>query len=50
MIQAIPFILLGLWILGITTANTIGGVIHIIPVIIAMILVIKFDKGKRICG
>lgn len=50
MTQAITFILLGLWILGITTANTIGGVIHIIPVIIAMILVIKLDKGKRICG
>jgi hypothetical protein len=50
MMRTITFILLGFWILGIITAHTIGGVIHILPVIIAMILVIKLDKGRRICG
>ena len=50
MIHGIAFILLSFWILGIITANTIGGMVHILPVITAMILVIKLDKGKRICG
>jgi len=42
--------LTAIWIVGMLTSYTIGGIIHILPLFSIIILVLNFDNGKRICG
>jgi hypothetical protein len=40
-------ILMGLWLLGLVTANTLGGFIHLLVVVSLAVVLIQFTMGKR---
>lgn len=44
----IAVILIILWLLGIVTSYTLGGVIHILLAIAVIVLLIRFITGKKI--
>jgi hypothetical protein len=44
----IVIILIVLWILGVITKNTLGGVLHILLVIAIIFLLINFIRGRRL--
>ena len=48
MYWTISVILLMLWLLGLVTGYTMGGVIHILPVIANVIVLIQVVQGLRI--
>jgi hypothetical protein len=43
----LAIILMALWLLGIATAYTIGGFIHILLVLAIAVLLIEFTMGHR---
>jgi hypothetical protein len=47
MIWTIIAVLLVLWLLGLATAQTLGGVIHILLVIAVVLLLIRIFSGGR---
>jgi hypothetical protein len=47
MLWTIFVILLVLWLLGMVTAYTIGGFIHILLVIAVIVIVIRLIQGRR---
>jgi len=47
MLWTIFVILLVLWIFGVATSYTIGGFIHILPVIALVVLLISINQGRR---
>jgi len=48
MLMTIAVILLILWILGVVTAYTIGGFIHILLVVAIIMILIRLIKGKKV--
>lgn len=46
MLTTIAIILLILWLLGVITAHTIGGFIHILLVIAIIIVLIRIIRGE----
>lgn len=48
MLWTIAIVLLILWFLGMVTANTIGGFIHILLVIAVISVLIRLIKGRKI--
>ena len=38
---------MALWLLGLVTANTLGGFLHILLVVSIAVLLIQFTMGKR---
>lgn len=48
MLWSIAIVLLILWFLGMVTANTIGGFIHILLVIAVISILIRLIKGRKI--
>lgn len=48
MLWTIAVILIVLWVLGIVTAYTMGGFIHILLVIAIVIVLIRIISGNRI--
>lgn len=44
-IAIIPIIL---WLLGLVTSNTIGGVIHLLLVIAAVVVLVRVIHGRRL--
>ncbi len=48
MLETILVILLVLWILGLVSSYTMGGFIHILLVVAAVVLVIRLMKGRRL--
>jgi Family of unknown function (DUF5670) len=48
MLWTIFVILLVLWALGLVTAYTMGGLIHLLLVIALVVLVIQLIQGRRI--
>jgi hypothetical protein len=48
MLWTICIILLVLWALGMATAYTAGGLIHLLLVVAVVILVIRLFQGRRI--
>lgn len=48
MLETIAIILLILWALGLFTAYSMGGLIHILLVAAIVILLIRLFKGRRI--
>jgi hypothetical protein len=48
MLMTIAVILIVLWLLGIITAYTIGGFIHILLVIAVIVILIRIIRGKKI--
>lgn len=48
MLWTIAIILIILWLLGVITANTLGGFIHTLLVIAIICILIRLIQGKRI--
>jgi uncharacterized membrane protein YtjA (UPF0391 family) len=47
MLYTIAVILLVLWLLGLVTSYTLGGVIHILLVLAVVMVVISLVQGRR---
>ena len=47
MLETIVVILLILWLAGLVTSHTMGGVIHILLVIALVVIVIRVIQGRR---
>ena len=47
MLWTIFVVLLVLWVLGMVTANTLGGFIHILLLIAAAVVLIRVIQGRR---
>jgi hypothetical protein len=48
MLYTIALILLILWLLGLVTGTTIGGLIHILLVIAVIMILLRVISGRRI--
>lgn len=48
MLTTIAVVLIILWLLGIVTAFTIGGFIHILLVIAIIVILIRLIKGEKV--
>lgn len=47
MLYTIAVVLLVLWLLGMVTSSAIGGFIHILLVIAAVMILVSFISGRR---
>jgi hypothetical protein len=48
MLLTIAIILIILWLLGLITAYTLGGFIHVLLVIALILIIIRLVQGKKI--
>jgi hypothetical protein len=48
MLMTIAIILIVLWILGLVTSSTMGGLIHALLVIAVIIMLVRFIQGRRV--
>ena len=47
MLETIAIILLALWVLGMVSSYTIGGLIHILLVVAIVIFLVRVIQGRR---
>jgi hypothetical protein len=47
MLWTIAIILIVLWLLGLVTSYTMGGIIHVLLVIAIIVVVVGFIQGRR---
>lgn len=48
MLTTIALILIALWLLGMLTSYTMGGIIHILLIIAVAVLLTRVIKGRRV--
>lgn len=48
MLMTVAFILIILWLLGLVTSATMGGLIHILLVVAIIILLVRVIQGRRV--
>ena len=48
MLWTLVAILLVLWVLGMVTSTTIGGLLHILLVIALIVVVVRLIQGRRV--
>lgn len=48
MLETIAIILLALWVLGLVSAYTMGGFIHILLVLAIIVILIRVIQGRRV--
>lgn len=48
MLMTIVVILLIMWLLGMITANAMGGLIHILLVVAIVVLLVRVISGRRV--
>jgi len=48
MLETIAVVLIVLWLLGLVTSYTMGGLIHALLVIALVVIVIRFMQGRRV--
>jgi len=48
MLQTLAIILIVLWLLGLVTSYTMGGLIHILLVIAVVVILIRVIQGRRL--
>ncbi|TQV64004.1 MAG: lmo0937 family membrane protein [Sulfurovum sp.] len=48
MLESIAIVLIILWVLGIVSSYTMGGVIHILLVIALVVILIRVIQGRRL--
>jgi len=48
MLESIALILIILWVLGLATAYTMGGFIHILLVIAVIVIILRVIQGRRV--
>jgi hypothetical protein len=47
MLYTIAVVLLVLWVLGLVSANTMGGFIHVLLIIAVVMLLLRIISGRR---
>ena len=50
MLETIAIILVVLWLLGLVSSYTMGGVIHILLVLAIVVVLIRVVQGRRVLG
>ena len=48
MLWTLVVILLVLWLVGLLTATTLGGLVHVLLVVAVIVLVVRLLQGRRI--
>jgi hypothetical protein len=48
MLETIAIILIVLWLLGLVTSYTMGGLIHVLLVIAVVVILIRVISGRRV--
>ncbi|MFP4572146.1 MAG: lmo0937 family membrane protein [Desulfobacterales bacterium] len=48
MLEIIAIALIVLWLLGFFTANTMGGLIHVLLVIAVVVILLRVIQGRRL--
>lgn len=48
MLETIIIILVLLWVIGLVTSNTLGGVLHLLLVVAAVVLVFRLLSGRKV--
>jgi hypothetical protein len=48
MLESIALILIILWVLGLVSAYTLGGFIHILLVIAVVVIILRVIQGRRV--
>jgi hypothetical protein len=48
MLETIAVILIVLWLLGLVTSYTMGGIIHILLVIAIVVILVRVIQGRRV--
>jgi hypothetical protein len=48
MLETIAVILIVLWLLGLVTSYTMGGLIHVLLVIAVVVILVRVINGRRI--
>jgi hypothetical protein len=48
MLMTIAIILIALWLLGLVSAYTMGGLIHVLLVIAVVIVLVRLIQGRRV--
>jgi len=48
MLQTIVIVLIALWLLGVLTAYTMGGLLHILLVIAVVMVLLNLVQGRRV--
>ena len=48
MLGTIAVVLVVLWLLGIVTSNTMGGLIHVLLVIAIVVFLVRVIQGRRV--
>jgi hypothetical protein len=48
MLMTIAIILIVLWLLGFVTANTMGGLIHVLLVIAVIVVLLRVIQGRKV--
>ncbi len=48
MLETIAIILIVLWLLGVVSAYTLGGFIHVLLVIAIVVILIRLVQGRRV--
>jgi F0F1-type ATP synthase assembly protein I len=46
MLDAIAIVLLALWLLGVVASYTMGGLIHVLPVIALVVLIARLIRSR----
>ena len=49
-LSTLVIVLLALWLLGFATANTMGGLIHILLVVAVIVVLMRVIQGRTIRG
>jgi hypothetical protein len=50
MLSTLLVILLVLWLLGMVSAYTMGGFIHVLLVVFVIVLLVRLLQGRRVIG
>lgn len=48
MLMTVAIVFVVLWLLGFVTANTMGGLIHVLLVVAVVVLLVRVIQGRRI--
>ena len=48
MLMTIAIILIALWLLGMVTAYTMGGLIHILLVVAIIVILVRVIQGRKV--
>jgi hypothetical protein len=48
MLETLIVVLIALWLLGLVTSYTMGGLLHVLLVIAVIVLVVRLLQGRRV--